>query len=82
MQSDPKHTHTHTHGHAHDHHHAHEHSHAHPPLHTLPALQKVVGNSHDLKSPVLMSVWQRLLFSAMLLAVLWLAVIWALRTNG
>jgi len=76
MQSDPKHTH----GHTHDHSHGHTHDHAHG--HTQATSHAVVVGSDDLKSPVRMSVWQRLMYSFLILVVLWLAVFWALRTNG
>jgi ABC-type nickel/cobalt efflux system permease component RcnA len=66
--------HAHEHPHVHDHQHGHEHSH--------PASAVKERDERDLKSPVLIGVAQRLVWLLMLLAVLWLSVYWALRTNG
>ena len=71
----PQHTHAHAHNHAHNH--AHDHSHDNSP---------VVGTEHasgpvtDLKSPVLIGVFQRLFWTGVTLAGLWLVVFWALHT--
>ena len=68
-----------THHHAHDHSHAHVHSHNH---------SQGAGSAYapqqtsDLKSPVLIGVLQRLFWTGVMLAGLWLVVFWALRTHG
>lgn len=67
----PQHHHSHAHGHGHGHVHDHDHSHD-------------VGSGHsseqvaDLKSPVLIGVFQRLLWTGVALAGLWSVVFWAL----
>lgn len=76
MQSDPKHTHDHGHAHAHDPSHEHTHHHVQTSSHSIES------GHQDLKSPVLMSVWHRLSYASVFMIVLWLAVLWALRTNG
>jgi hypothetical protein len=66
--------------HDHVHHDGHSHAHSHP---TDPARSLLAQDgARDLKSPVLIGVAQRLLWSVSLLVILWLAVVWALRTNG
>jgi len=68
----PQHSHTHPHSHGHVGH-GHDHSHH-------------VGGGHpseqvtDLKSPVLIGVSQRLFWTGVALAGLWLVVFWALST--
>ena len=63
--------HHHVHGHDHEHEHGHDHAHD-------------VGSGHpskqvtDLKSPVLIGVFQRLLWTGVALAGLWSVVFWAL----
>lgn len=69
----PQHPHTHGHDHSHGHQHQHGHDHSHD-----------VGSGHsseqvaDLKSPVLIGVFQRLLWTGVALAGLWSVVFWAL----
>lgn len=64
----------HHHAHAHAHEHGHDHSHE-------------VGGGQtseqvtDLKSPVLIGVFQRLFWTAVVLAGLWTVVFWALYTH-
>jgi len=66
---------THHHAHTHDHAHAHHHSHGAELGHGSPQVP-------DLKSPVLIGVFQRLFWTGAILAGLWLVVYWALRTHG
>jgi hypothetical protein len=72
LPQSPQHSHTHPHSHGHVGH-GHDHSHH-------------VGGGHpseqvtDLKSPVLIGVSQRLFWTGVALAGLWLVVFWALST--
>ncbi len=71
----PQHTHAHPHHHAHDHSHDHSHDHAHGI-----GIRHTSESVTDLKSPVLIGVFQRLFWTGVMLAGLWLVVFWALHT--
>jgi|GEM_PF-1115793 len=73
----PGHALAHPHDHSHDQGHGHAHTHEHGSASPLAPAQ-----AKDLKSPVLSGLAPRLLWVTSLLAMLWLAVFWALRTHG
>ena len=59
----------------HPHSHAHDHSHG-------AGLEQAPQQIADLKSPVLIGVFQRLFWMCIMLVGLWSVVFWALRTHG
>jgi hypothetical protein len=65
------------HHHAHGHDHGHEHGHVHDHSHEVGGGQ-ASEQVTDLKSPVLIGVFQRLFWTAVALAGLWSVVFWAL----
>jgi ABC-type nickel/cobalt efflux system permease component RcnA len=75
----PQHTHAHSHDHAHDHAHDHSHEHSHEHSHDT-GVRHTSESVADLKSSVLIGVFQRLFWTGVMLAGLWLVVFWALHT--
>lgn len=72
--------HSHAHSHAHPHSHGHDgHEHEHDLSHEVRGGQAFEQET-DLKSPVLIGVFQRLFWTAVALAGLWSVVFWALYT--
>jgi hypothetical protein len=67
--------------HAHGHAHSHVHDHSEPHNHGLRQGSLRLGGSLAETSPVLASVWARVLTTLAMLGLLWLAIFWAFAGN-